>query len=607
MSSLPNRPVDLPVHPFGRAFAATLATWLAGAALPGAALAATLPVEGGLRGVAGGPVADGSYVMVAALYDAADAPKPVWEEVVNQVAVTGGGFAVTLGLKNAIPDALLASGQPLWFGVQVGADKELPRVAITAVPRAWHAKVAAAGAFGYAASDAPGGKATGLQCTGCVDGAAIAVGAVDAKHVAFAFAGSQTKGGPATTALQAKVADSAASADDLACSGCIGPAHLSPATKGLFLSANGGAVAGAVSISKGLDLKDSTLQGANLAAGVVANSPCTAGQRGQLQVDEATGTLHFCNGAAWQKVKLCTGKCKAAVEVACAQPIPDGCGDLTGCKGAGVLCEAGKTCIGTACVGALGEDPANPATSCKDLLKKTPALAGKDGLWWLDPDGAGGVAPFQAWCDMTTDGGGWTLVGTVAGGDANQWTTQLGYWADEKPLGAVTSPWQDFKSPAWWTLDTTNAEVLWQRRYNKVVQGKVKLSNACLFKKKVFRELFATWDTALQCGIGQLTVVQQPQDGSGLSDASYREGSANGLAGKDTNGWCWNGGDTDTNTFKGHAGWNQIGYTCHAAGHLGYIGLFESGNAQFSKTDIDTTNWLVGADTTKTEVSFFVR
>jgi len=32
-----------------------------------------------------------------------------------------------------------------------------------------------------------------------------------------------------------------------------------------------------------------------------------------------------------------------------------------------------------------------------------------DGIYWIDPDGAGGNAPFQAYADMTRQGGGWTF------------------------------------------------------------------------------------------------------------------------------------------------------------------------------------------------------
>ena len=440
----------------------TVTRWVSGILLatalgmPAAAFADTLAMHGAITTVGGGPAPDGNYILVVSLYTSKDAAKAAWDETQKSVVVKYGRFTVTLGEDKAIPTTLVASNEPLWLGVQVGADAELPRVRVSWGARTLYAKTA--------------GAANGLSCSGCVTNEMLAVAAVHAKNVAFNYAGSDTRGGAAlkaalatnadeakhaaaadeakhatnadeakhatnadaakhaATADQAKhatnadeakhaaTADKSGASDKLLCTGCVALTHLDDGIKAAFLSTAGGKVSGPVIITKGLDLAGSTIKNAALPAVNTGAVPCTVAERGQLVADQKATGLMFCTGSVWKKVKLCSGSCLLAAQVACGAAITDDCGDATGCKGTGTLCGAEEKCSSGKCVSTLGTQD-QPAESCSDLYSKVVGVS--SGLYWVDPNGGNKNDAFLVWCRMTGDYPGATLAikrpGSVAG------------------------------------------------------------------------------------------------------------------------------------------------------------------------------------------------
>ena len=176
--------------------------------LASAAVPLQMPVQGILRDNAGVPVAGGTFSVTFALYTAETGGDPVWQEAwppagescaanpEHCVTVANGVFHALLGSIEPLGPGLFAV--PLWLGVTVETDPELPRRSL--------------GSTAYAVEAAHAGVASGLDCSACVPATALSVDV-------------PASDGPGGAALHALTADYAGG---LSCTNCVGLAHLTP-------------------------------------------------------------------------------------------------------------------------------------------------------------------------------------------------------------------------------------------------------------------------------------------------------------------------------------------------------------------------------------------
>ncbi len=375
-------------------------------------LASAVPLQfshqGRLMGATGAPL-DGQHQLSVALYDDPSGTTSLWGESHPSVDFTDGYFHIEVG-SNTTMDSAMFDGDVLYLGLSVDGGPELPsRLLLLSVPYAVRAQ-----------------DATNVSGGGIVDASEIRIDGTTVIDGSGGFDWDDLTGVPASI-------DDGVDDDTLASLGCSG---------------------GDLAIFDGSAWQCGTLSAGSIDAGDIVSGTVDVNRLpvGDSSTDVAAGDhLHPFNeitgvAVAGQIPDLDAGKVATGTLALGRLPVGTGANQVAAgdhghtaadvgavAAGGGIPVGAVSAACDTSTDGTLrydgttlefctagewvaidlnnqdGSSAARAGQSCLTLHNDFPSLP--SGSYWVDPDLVGGTyAAREVWCDMSTGGGGWTMI-----------------------------------------------------------------------------------------------------------------------------------------------------------------------------------------------------